>query len=88
MTRDEAKARSEALGGHVAGSVSKKTCYVVLQQSRGRSNDLGVSAITEANFLKLLSLAKRLAVLPNLTVAHTARQDGEQACRYFHTIGC
>jgi len=58
MTRSEAKARAEALGANVAGSVSKKTDYVVVGEDAGskatKAKDLGVTAMTEQEWLKLI----------------------------------
>lgn len=58
MTRDEASAKIEALGGHVTGSVSKKTDYVLAGSEAGskleKAKDLGVKIIEEAEFQKLL----------------------------------
>ena len=39
MTRSEAKGRAEALGANVAGSVSKKTDYVVVGADSGSKAD-------------------------------------------------
>jgi len=62
FTRDEAKARIEALGGKVAGSVSKKTDFVVYGTEAGSKLDkalsLGVATLDEAEFLAMLEAAK------------------------------
>jgi DNA ligase (NAD+) len=58
MTRDEAKARLEALGAKVAGSVSKKTGFVVAGEAAGskldKARELGVEVLDEAAFVALL----------------------------------
>jgi len=58
LTRDDAKARIEAAGGKVSGSVSKKTDYVVAGEEAGskldKANSLGVKVIDEAELLKML----------------------------------
>ena len=58
LTRDEAKERLEALGAKVAGSVSKKTSFVVAGSEAGskldRANELGVEVWDEARLVKLL----------------------------------
>jgi DNA ligase (NAD+) len=58
LTRDEAKDMIEALGGKVAGSVSKKTDYVVAGAEAGSKLDkaqaLGVSILDERQFRELV----------------------------------
>lgn len=58
MTRDEAKARLEALGAKVAGSVSKKTDYVIAGEAAGsklaRALELGITVLDEEGLSKLL----------------------------------
>jgi DNA ligase (NAD+) len=56
-TRDEAKKMIEDAGGKVAGSVSKKTDYVVAGTDAGskmdKAKELGVAVIDEAEMMKL-----------------------------------
>ena len=58
LTRDEAKARIEAAGGKVSGSVSKKTSFVVAGEEAGSKLDkavqLGVKTLDEAALLAML----------------------------------
>jgi DNA ligase (NAD+) len=61
LTRDDAKALIEAAGGKVAGSVSKKTHFVVAGAEAGskldRARELGVAVLDEAGLRGLLDAA-------------------------------
>lgn len=59
MSRDQARDRLEALGAKVAGSVSKKTSFVVAGDAAGskldKANELGIDVWDEARLLQFLS---------------------------------
>ena len=58
MTRDEASALIKAAGGKTAGSVSKKTSYVLAGEAAGskltKAESLGVPVIDEAELIRML----------------------------------
>jgi DNA ligase (NAD+) len=58
MTREEATAEIEALGGHVSSSVSTKTDYVFAGESAGskldKAKELGIEVLDEAQFRKII----------------------------------
>ena len=59
LSRDEASEMIKMQGGKVAGSVSKKTSYVVAGEAAGskltKAQDLGVTIIDEAELLRMLA---------------------------------
>jgi DNA ligase (NAD+) len=58
MTRDEAEAAIERLGGKVSSSVSRKTTYLVVGEDAGgkldKAQKLGVATLTEPEFQTLI----------------------------------
>ncbi len=61
MNREDAKAALEAMGAKVAGSVSKKTDYVVAGAEAGsklgKARELGVTVLDEAEFMSMIGRA-------------------------------
>jgi len=59
MTREEATGKIEALGGHVSGSVSKKTDYVLAGAEPGskidKAKQLGIRILDETEFRQMLA---------------------------------
>jgi DNA ligase (NAD+) len=58
LSREEAKARIEAAGGRVSGSVSKKTSYVVAGEEAGskldKAHELKIPVMDEAKLMEML----------------------------------
>ena len=58
FTRDEATERIESFGGKAAGSVSKKTTYVVVGENAGskerKARELGIPILSEDDFLTMI----------------------------------
>jgi DNA ligase (NAD+) len=59
MSRAEAKARAESLGAKVAGSVSKKTDFVIIGEDAGskarKAEELGLSILSEQDWIAMIS---------------------------------
>ena len=58
FTREEATEKIELFGGKAAGSVSKKTSYVVVGENAGskerKARELGIPILTEQQFLEMI----------------------------------
>jgi DNA ligase (NAD+) len=61
MTRGEAKARAESLGAKVAGSVSRKTDYVIVGADAGskarKAEELNIATLSEQEWLDMIGEA-------------------------------
>jgi DNA ligase (NAD+) len=59
LSREDAKAKIEAAGGKVSGSVSKKTNYVVAGEEAGskldKAQELKIAILDEAGLLELIA---------------------------------
>lgn len=62
MSRGEAKSKAESLGAKVAGSVSKKTDFVVIGAEAGskarKAEELGVKILSELEWLEMVGIQK------------------------------
>ena len=58
FTRDEATEKIELFGGKAAGSVSKKTSFVVVGENAGskerKAREFGIPILTEDEFLEMI----------------------------------
>ena len=58
FTREEATEKIELFGGKAAGSVSKKTTYVVVGENAGskekKARELGIPVLSEDDFLAMM----------------------------------
>lgn len=58
FTREEATEKIELFGGKTAGSVSKKTSYVIVGENAGskerKARELGIPILSEENFLSMI----------------------------------
>ena len=59
FTREEATEKIEHFGGKAAGSVSKKTSYVIVGENAGskerKARELGIPILSEDQFLEMIT---------------------------------
>lgn len=79
MTREEAKAEIEKLGGKVVGSVSKKTDYVIAGNDPGskyeKAVDLGITLLDENEFKNYSNPLRNVNPRTNRTYSANRRFD-------------
>ena len=84
FSRDSAKEAILARGGKAAGSVSKKTDYVVVGENAGSKADkaeqLGVPVLDEAGFKQLLEARTRARLCVTARIRQSSAGAGAGGC--------